>query len=161
MQINSFEDVNLALKKVAELSVKIEKINGEVTLACNEIKEARAGEIKVLSDELGYIEQCITTFCENNKHEFAEKRSKEFTFGKIGYRLSKSVSLPRVKEKLENLIKALKSYGLNDCITYKEELNKDAIAELEDSTLVKLGLKRVVKDNFRIEPKIESLEIEK
>ncbi|ELJ3207887.1 host-nuclease inhibitor protein Gam, partial [Campylobacter jejuni] len=26
MQINSFEDVNLALKKVAELSVKIEKI---------------------------------------------------------------------------------------------------------------------------------------
>ncbi|EDP3084434.1 host-nuclease inhibitor protein Gam, partial [Campylobacter jejuni] len=27
MQINSFEDVNLALKKVAELSVKIEKIN--------------------------------------------------------------------------------------------------------------------------------------
>ncbi|EAH5120294.1 host-nuclease inhibitor protein Gam, partial [Campylobacter coli] len=26
---------------------------------------------------------------------------------------------------------------------------------------VKLGLKRVVKDNFRIEPKIESLEIEK
>ncbi|ELE7065043.1 host-nuclease inhibitor protein Gam, partial [Campylobacter jejuni] len=56
MQINSFEDVNLALKKVAELSVQIEKINGEVTLACNEIKESRAGEIKVLSDELGYIE---------------------------------------------------------------------------------------------------------
>ncbi|EPB8267097.1 host-nuclease inhibitor Gam family protein [Campylobacter coli] len=153
MQINNLEDVNLALKKVAELSVKIEKINGEVTLACN--------EIKVLSDELKYIEQCITTFCENNKHEFAEKRSKEFTFGKIGYRLSKSVSLPRVKEKFDNLIKALKSYGLNECITYKEELNKDAIAELEDSTLVKLGLKRVVKDNFRIEPKIESLEIEK
>ncbi|EAV9702098.1 host-nuclease inhibitor protein Gam, partial [Campylobacter jejuni] len=64
MQINSFKDVNLALKKVAELSVQIEKINGEVTLACNEIKESRAGEIKVLSDELGYIEACITTFCE-------------------------------------------------------------------------------------------------
>ncbi|EOH5281182.1 host-nuclease inhibitor Gam family protein, partial [Campylobacter jejuni] len=115
----------------------------------------------VLSDELGYIEACITTFCENNKHEFVEKRSKEFTFGKIGYRLSKSVSLPRVKEKLESLIKAFKSYGLNECITYKEEFNKEAIVELEDSTLVKLGLKRVVKDNFRIEPKIESLEIEK
>ncbi|EKK8846479.1 host-nuclease inhibitor Gam family protein, partial [Campylobacter jejuni] len=126
----------------------------------NEIKEARAGEIKVLSDELGYIEQCITTFCENNKHEFAEKRSKEFTFGKIGYRLSKSVSLPRVKEKLENLIKAFKSYNLNECIIYKEELNKDAIVELDDTTLVKLGLKRVIKDNFRIEPKIESLEIQ-
>ncbi|EAJ9654869.1 host-nuclease inhibitor protein Gam, partial [Campylobacter jejuni] len=30
MQINNLEDVNLALKKVAELSVQIEKINGEV-----------------------------------------------------------------------------------------------------------------------------------
>lgn len=160
MTIQNFEDVNLALKKVAELSVKLSKINGEVTLACNELKEKRAGEIKILSDELAYVEQCITTFCENNKHEFAEKRSKEFTFGKIGYRLSKSVSLPRVKEKLDNLIKAFKSYGLNDCVTYKEELNKEAIVELEDSTLVKLGLKRVTKDNFRIEPKIESLEVE-
>ncbi|EAJ5678500.1 host-nuclease inhibitor protein Gam [Campylobacter lari] len=161
MEIKSFEDVNLALKKIAELSVKIEKINGDVTLACNEIKESRAGEIKVLSDELKYMEQCISTFCENNKHEFAEKRSKEFTFGKIGYRISESVPLPRVKEKLEALVKAFKSYGLNECISYKEELNKDAIIELEDSTLAKLGLKRVVKDNFRIEPRIESLEIEK
>ncbi|MGJ0149700.1 host-nuclease inhibitor Gam family protein [Campylobacter lari] len=161
MEIKSFEDVNLALKKIAELSVKIEKINGDVTLACNEIKEARAGKIKVLNDELKYMEQCISTFCENNKHEFAEKRSKEFTFGKIGYRISESVPLPRVKEKLEALVKAFKSYGLNDCISYKEELNKDAIVGLEDSTLVKLGLKRVVKDNFRIEPRIESLEIEK
>ncbi|EEA6381717.1 host-nuclease inhibitor protein Gam, partial [Campylobacter jejuni] len=70
-------------------------------------------------------------------------------------------SLPRVKEKLENLIKAFKSYNLNECIIYKEELNKDAIVELDDTTLVKLGLKRVIKDNFRIEPKIESLEVEK
>lgn len=161
MKIQNFEDVNLALKRVAELSVGIEKINGEVTLRCNEIKEARAGEIKVLSDELAYVEQCITTFCESNKHEFADKRSKEFTFGTIGYRLSKSVSLPRVKEKLENLIKAIKSYGHNDCITYKEEINKDAIVELDDGTLAKLGLKRSVKDNFRIVPKIESLEIER
>ncbi|HAN0632099.1 TPA: host-nuclease inhibitor protein Gam, partial [Campylobacter jejuni] len=51
-------------------------------------------------------------------------------------------------------------YNLNECIIYKEELNKDAIVELDDTTLVKLGLKRVVKDNFRIEPKIESLEIQ-
>lgn len=51
--------------------------------------------------------------------------------------------------------------GLMECISYKEELNKDAIVGLEDSTLVKLGLKRVIKDNFRIEPRIESLEIEK
>ena len=66
--------------------------------------------------------------------------------------------MPRIKEKVEKLIKALKSYKLEECITYEETINKDAIVELGDAELVKLGLKRVVKDNFRIETKIENLQ---
>lgn len=159
MQINSFNDIDLALKRVCELSVGIEKINGDVTLECNRIKEARKSEIERLENEKKFIEQQITLFCEENKAEFAEKRSKEFTFGEIGYRISKSVSLPRVKTKLQALLKAIKSFGLaKECIIYEEKPNKEALAELDDADLVKLGLKRTIKDNFRIVPKIESLE---
>ena len=162
MQINSFSDVDVALKRLCELSVGIEKINGEVTLECNRIKEARKSEVERLESEKSYIEQQITLFCEDNKAEFAEKRSKEFTFGEIGYRLTKSVSLPRIKAKVESLLKAIKSYGLaKECIIYEEKPNKDALAELKDEDLVKLGLTRTVKDSFRIVPKIESLEVGK
>lgn len=162
MKIENFKDIDLALKRVCELSVGIEKINGEVTLECNRIKEARKNEIERLDNEKKYIEQQITLFCEDNKHEFADKRSKEFTFGEIGYRISKSVSLPRVKAKIEALLSAIKAYGLaKECINYEEKPNKEALAELDDSDLVKLGLKRTIKDNFRIVPKIESLEIVK
>ena len=162
MQINSFSDVDVALKRLCEVSVGIEKINGEVTLECNRIKEARKSEVERLESEKSYIEQQITLFCEDNKAEFAEKRSKEFTFGEIGYRISKSVSLPRVKAKLEALVSSIKAFGLaKECISYTETPNKEALAELKDEDLVKLGLKRVVKDNFRIVPKIESLEIGK
>lgn len=158
MEIRNYEDVNSTLKRIAELSVKIERINGEVTLECNKIKESRSGEIEKFSNEKKYLEQCIASFCEENKADFAEKRSKDFTFGTIGYRLVKSVSLPRVREKIDKLILALKSYGCGDCIKYEENIDKEAVCELEDSTLVKLGLKRVIKDSFRIVPKIESLE---
>ena len=162
MQINSFSDVDVALKRLCEVSVGIEKINGEVTLECNRIKEARKSEVERLESEKSYIEQQITLFCEDNKAEFAEKRSKEFTFGEIGYRISKSVSLPRVKAKLEALVSSIKAFGLaKECISYTETPNKEALAELKDEDLVKLGLKRVVRDNFRIVPKIESLEIGK
>ena len=162
MQINSFSDVDVALKRLCEVSVGIEKINGEVTLECNRIKEARKSEVERLESEKSFLEQQITLFCEDNKAEFAEKRSKEFTFGEIGYRLSKSVSLPRIKAKVESLLKAIKSYGLaKECIIYEEKPNKDALAELKDEDLVKLGLTRTVKDSFRIVPKIESLEIGK
>ena len=162
MEIKSFSDIDNALKKVCELSVGIEKINGEVTLECNRIKEARKSEVERLESEKSFLEQQITLFCEDNKAEFAEKRSKEFTFGEIGYRLTKSVSLPRIKAKVESLLKAIKSYGLaKECIIYEEKPNKDALAELKDEDLVKLGLTRTVKDSFRIVPKIESLEVGK
>ena len=158
MKINDFNGVDNALKRICELEVAINKINGEITVKCNEIKEERKSEIETLDSEKKYLEQQITIFCEANKGEFAEKRSKEFTFGVIGYRISKSVSLPRIKEKVENLIKAIKSYKLDHCIKYEETIDKDALCELEDSDLVRLGLKRTIKDNFRIQPKIEKLE---
>ena len=162
MQINSFSDVDVALKRLCEVSVGIEKINGEVTLECNRIKEARKSEVERLESEKSYIEQQITLFCEDNKAVFAEKRSKEFTFGEIGYRISKSVRVPTVKAKLESLLSSIKAFGLGkECIIYEEKPNKEALAELKDEDLVKLGLKRVVKDNFRIVPKIESLEVGK
>ena len=125
MQINSFSDVDVALKRLCEVSVGIEKINGEVTLECNRIKEARKSEVERLESE-------------------------------------KSVRVPSVKAKLESLLNSIKAFGLGkECIIYEEKPNKEALAELKDEDLVKLGLKRVVKDNFRIVPKIESLEVEK
>lgn len=158
MEIKSFSDIDIALKRVCELSVAIEKINGEVTLECNRIKESRKSEVERLESQKAYIEQQITLFCEDNKHEFAEKRSKEFTFGEIGYRISRTVSIPRVKTKIEALLNSIKAYGLaKECIIYTEAPNKDGLCELDDADLAKLGLKRVVKDNFRITPKIENL----
>ena len=159
MEIKNYDDVNLTLKRLAELSVALEKINGEETLECNRIKESRASEVERINNEKKYLEQCITNFCEDNKGDFAEKRSKDFTFGTIGYKLTKSVTLPRVNEKVEKLLVALKSYGCTKCIKYEETIDKDEIVELDDSTLVKLGLKRTSKDNLRIVPKIESREI--
>ena len=158
MKITNFDDVDAALKELCECEVALSKLEGEVTLKCNDIKERYKDKTEPLVNQIAFIKQEITNFCEGNKAEFANKRSKELVFGTIGYRLSKSVSLPRVKEKVESLLKAIKSYGFKDCISYTEKPNGEALAELDDADLVKLGLKRVVKDNFRIEPKLESLD---
>lgn len=157
MAIQDYESVDKALKRLCELEVKITHIEGEVTLACNKIKEEYKPQVESLNNEANFIRAEIESFCESHKADFADKRSKELVFGTIGYRLSKSVSLPRVKAKVESLIAAIKSFGLRDCLIYEEKPNKEAIAELDEGSLVKLGLKRVVKDNFRIEPKIEAL----
>lgn len=160
MKCSNFVDVDNELKRLCEILVNIAEIEGQVSLAVNKIKEEYVEVIQNLNNEAEFIKQEIENFCEANKAGFADKRSKELVFGTIGYRVSKSVSLPRNKDKVAGLCESIKKFGFKDCISYEEKPNKDALCELDDTSLVKLGLKRVVKDNFRIEPKLESLQRE-
>ena len=158
MNVNTWDEVDVALKRMGEIDIQTSKIVGEATLKINEIKEKAKPKIAGLDSERKHLEKIITLFCESKKDEFAKKRSREFNFGTVGFRTVKNVSIPRDKAKLAALIKSLKAYGFNECIIYEEKPNKDKIAELADESIVKLGLKRTVKDSFRVVPKIEKIE---
>jgi phage host-nuclease inhibitor protein Gam len=157
MTIENWEGVDNTLKRLAEITVAVAKINGDATIRMNEIKLEAANKAASLQIEKDALEKQIEIFCEANKHEFADKRSKELNFGMVGYRVSTSVPIPRDKKKIEALIKSIKAFGLKDCIAYEEKPDKEALKELDDTTLTKLGLKRKVEDNFRIEPRIEEV----
>ncbi|GHS88120.1 hypothetical protein FACS189487_05660 [Campylobacterota bacterium] len=154
-RVSSWNDVDSALREIGECDIAIANIKGEVTLKTNAIKEAAKPQIAPHLAKKEQLEKLVTLFCEGNKAEFADKRSRQFNFGEVGYRLVKSVALPRVKEKIEALVKSLKAYGLSSCVVQTEAIDKDAVAELDDASLVKLGIKRTVKDSFRIVPKLE------
>lgn len=157
MTIQNWDDVDKALRLIGEREIALANLEGEMTLKINAIKEDAKTAAEPITAEKKELEKAVEGFCAANKAEFATKRSKELTFGKIGYRLVKSVSIPRVKAKIEGILKALKSYGLADCIVSTETIDKDKIVELRDEDLVKLGLSRTVKDSFRIETNLEKI----
>lgn len=156
-KIENWEGVDNTLKRLAEITVAVAKINGDATIRMNEIKLEAANKAASLQVEKDALEKQIEIYCEANKHEFADKRSKELNFGTIGYRIVKSLSLPKAKEKVEAIIKTIKALGLKDCIAYEEKLDKDAICELDDTTFARIGIKRTIKDSFRIQPRIEEV----
>lgn len=156
-KIENWDGVDNTLKRLAELEVGIAKVNGDSTIKINEIKKEAVDKAAPLQVEKDALEKQIEIFCEHNKHEFADKRSKELNFGTIGFRIVKSLSLPKAKEKIEALIKTIKALGLKDCIAYEEKIDKDAICELDDTTFAKIGIKRTIKDSFRIQPRIEEV----
>ena len=127
------------------------------TIELSPVKETAKKEGDGLVIEKKYLEKTVTLFCDANKAEFAKKRSKEFNFGTVGFRTVKNVSIPRDKTKTAALLKSLKAFGLSDCIAYEEKADKEKINELADETIVKLGLKRTVKDSFRIVPALEKI----
>ena len=157
IEVNSWDSVDEALRRMAEIDIEVSEIDGTQTIEINKIKEsckALAKDIKTERKELG---KRVTAFCDANKAEFAKKRSKELNYGKIGYRLVRSVSIPRAKDKIESLITSLKAFGLSSCVLVEEKVDRDEIKNLDDGDIVKLGLTKIVKDSFRIEPKIEKV----
>lgn len=157
MEVKSWDGVDSALKRLGEIEIIASKINGDATLEINTIKERAKKEAAGLEAEKVHLEKLITIYCESQKAEFAKKRSKEFNFGVVGFRTVRSVSIPRDKVKTAALLKSLKAFGLSECIAYEEKPDKEKIEELADETIVKLGLKRTVKDSFRISPAIEKI----
>lgn len=153
----SWGDVDNAIKRLGELDIAIANIEGNVTLEVNAIKERGKKNAEGLVVEREQLTKLIEAYCELNKADFAKKRSKELVFGTVGYRLVKAVSIPRAAAKLEALIKSIKAFGLKSCIKTVETVDKEALAELEDGDLAKLGIKRTVRDSFRIEPNMEKI----
>jgi len=156
-QLMTWDQVDASIKRLGELEITLANIEGDITLKINDLKEAAKDQAKPFTEEAAALSKQIAAFCELNKAEFSTVRSKDLVFGKVAYRIVKSVSIPRGKEKLEALIKSIKSFGFTKCIKLKEDVDKDALAELDDAELVKLGVTRTIKDSLRIEPNIEKI----
>jgi len=158
MSCQSWNDVDEAIKRMGELDIAMERIQGDATIRINEVKNEAKRKAAPLSEERKKLEKAVQAFCEAHKDEFAKRRSKALNFGTIGYRLVRSVAVPRDKDKVAALIKSLKAFGLQGCIKIEEKPDRDKIAEQDDATIAKLGLKRTVKDNFRVQPDMERIQ---
>lgn len=157
-RLNNWDEVDDAIRRMGELDIALERIQGEATMRINQIREEAKQKSAPLNSERKELEKAVQAFCESHKDEFSKKRSKVFNYGTIGYRLVRSVPIPKDKDKVAALLKSLKAFGLTDCIKVEEKPDRDKIAEQDDATIAKLGLKRTVKDSFRVQPDVERIQ---
>lgn len=157
-KVENWEQADEALRRMGEVDIALSEINGEMNIAINQLKESAKKDAAGLASERKYLEDQITHFCDSRKSEFAKKRSRSLNFGVIGFRITTSVPIPRDKGKLADLIAALKRLRLETCIKTEEKIDRDQVATLDDGTIAKLGLKKSVRDNFRIQPNLEKIQ---
>ncbi|MDD3236835.1 MAG: host-nuclease inhibitor Gam family protein [Candidatus Gastranaerophilales bacterium] len=149
----SWDDVNEALKTLAQLKIKKNKIENRqnfMLLKVKEICEKKAGSLVV---DIKNIEKEIELYAEENKDEFAKKRSKKLTFGTISFRLTKKITC----KSIDAAIKALKALSLDHFIRVKEELDKEALIDVDESLLTKAGIGIKREDKVSIEPDFVTL----
>ena len=156
--LHSWEDVNDALRQIAEAQIALGEIQSDMQKQILGAQKVAEEQSKPLNDNVAKLEREIKSFVTDHRDEMGKTKSMVLTFGEVGFRLSTSVSLPRAKEKLEEIIRRLKSRKMTDCIVVEEKVSKEALKKYGEDTVNAVGATWKQSDVFGYEVNIAKLE---
>lgn len=156
--LHSWEDVNDALRQIAEAQIALGEIQSDMQKQILGAQKVAEEQSKPLNDSVAKLEREIKSFVTDHRDEMGKAKSMVLTFGEVGFRLSTSVSLPRAKEKLEEIIRRLKSRQMTDCIVVEEKVSKEALKKYGEDTVNAVGATWKHSDVFGYEVNIAKLE---
>lgn len=156
--LHSWEDVNDALRQIAEAQIALGEIQSDMQKQILGAQKVAEEQSKPLNDNVAKLEREIKNFVTDHRDEMGKTKSVVLTFGEVGFRLSTSVSLPRAKEKLEEIIRRLKSRQMTDCIVVEEKVSKEALKKYSEDTVNAVGATWKQSDVFGYEVNIAKLE---
>lgn len=156
--LHSWEDVNDALRQIAEAQIALGEIQSDMQKQILGAQKVAEEQSKPLNDNVAKLEREIKSFVTDHRDEMGKTKSVVLTFGEVGFRLSTSVSLPRAKEKLEEIIRRLKSRQMTDCIVVEEKVSKEALKKYGEDTVNAVGATWKQSDVFGYEVNVAKLE---
>lgn len=156
--LKSWEDVNDALRQIAEAQIALGDIESDMQKQIIGAQKVAEEQSKPIKDAQARLEREIKAFVTDHRDEMGKSKSMTLTFGEVGFRLSTSISLPRAKEKLEEIIRRLKSRQMHDCIVVEEKISKEALKKYGEDTVNAVGATWKQSDVFGYEVNIARLE---
>ena len=156
--LKSWEDVNDALRQIAEAQIALDDIESDMQKQIIGAQKVAEEQSKPIKDAVARLEREIKAFVTDHRDEMGKAKSMTLTFGEVGFRLSTSISLPRAKEKVEEIIRRLKSRQMHDCIVVEEKVSKEALKKYGEDTVNAVGATWKQSDVFGYEVNIAKLE---
>lgn len=140
----SWNDVDEALMHIGEIDRDLALLESSQNEKIDQVKTQTKELAMPLHDKKSALELAIKEYCEANKPEFTRVKTKQLTFGEVGFRLTTKIMIKRVAETLQSL----KDLSLNHCIRIKEEPDKEAMKGLTDETLAEVGAAKKTENVF-------------
>lgn len=140
------------LRQIGDAQLAIQAQEAEAASLINKTKGHLAEASKPLHEQIKVLTLSLEAFATHSRHDFEGKKSKDLTFGSLGWRMSKSISVS-TKYTLQ-LIKQVFKGRAKRYIHVKETPDKEALAKLKDEKLAAVKARRIVKDDFFVEPKL-------
>ena len=145
--LKSWEQVDEALKTIAEAGHELEMLHSAMNLQVDALKKEFDEAARPYHEKVKQNELLVKEFTAASRAEM-EGKSKKLTFGTVGFRMSTKLGLPKDVAKV---ITNLRKYGMEKCITTKESVNKDILKTYEEKDILKVGGKLQKEDTFYYE----------
>ncbi|MBQ7794791.1 MAG: host-nuclease inhibitor Gam family protein [Clostridia bacterium] len=152
-KIQAWDEVAISLKEIAEINVRINAAEVSMNNAIAEIKSKYEEKVRPDMERKAELEGEIKEWTSSKKGDFVDKKSKEFTFGKVGFRKSTEI----VTRNIRAIIEALKAHNMTDCIIVSERIDKEALGKYDDTALKAVGARRKEGEKYFLEIYEESL----
>lgn len=156
--LKTWEDADTALREIAEAQIALQDIEGAMQLQIIGIKKIAEQDSKIYSDRIVNRERELKDFVEEHRDDLGKSKTKTLNFGEVGYRLSTSITIPKAKEKISEIIRKLKARKMNDCIIVEEKISKDILKKYGADTVNAVGAVWKQKDTFGYDVYTEKLE---
>ncbi len=154
-ELKTWEDVNEALRLIAEAQNEIAMVEAGMNVQIDTIKQTYEEKIQEYKKQIKQRELLIKEFT-TDKRDQLDGKTKDLTFGKVGFRKSTKLQLPKA---LDKVIAALRKRGMEDCISVKETVNKDILKQYDEQRILEVGGSLKVEDAFWYETKQAELKV--
>ena len=148
LRLKSWDDVESALKEAAEINIAITRAENDHDRRVLELKKALEENTASEKKRLSALISDIREFSKANIKDFGDKKSKDFTYGKLKITSSVTAQIPKGQE--EQILKNLKANNMLDCITVTESVNKDVLKTYGGDTITGVGAKLLKKTYYKI-----------
>lgn len=156
--IKTWEDADDALRQIAEATLALGDIESEMNKQIVGAKKVAEEQSKPYKDRVARLEHDLKDFVTEHRADMGKVKTKALTFGEVSFRLSTAISLPRAKDKIEEIVRRLKARKMTDCIVTKEEISKDALKKYGKDAVNAVGATWKETDVFGYEINLARLE---
>ncbi len=154
-ELKNWEDVNKALRLIAEAKNEITMVEAGMNVQIDTIKLTYEEKINEYKKQIKQQELMIKEFTTDKKDQL-DGKTKDLTFGRVGFRKSTRLQLPKA---LDKVIAVLRKKGMQDCIISKETVNKDILKQYDEQLILEVGGSLKVEDAFWYETKQVDLKV--
>lgn len=162
--ITTLEEANQALAEIAEIDLKLASNDATMNRVITKAKtraEAVAAPLREKRETLG---AALNVFAVTSRAEhFDKKKSLKLLHGVIGFRVSrklvtlKGFTWKKVLDAIQGMGVSLEDWAVfGGCVRTKHEVDKDAVKELAEADMARIGCKIKEDDEFYYETKPES-----